>query len=332
MKSKEAPGRRRPEKGTVHIMNPGLLSIIVDRGRYGFGEAGVPPSRALDTFAFAACNALLREPASTPLIEVMGAGFAFSADVDVTVAVTGAKILLQVGDRKVPGWSSFHLRRGEQARVIHVFEGLRYYVGFSGLIDVPRVMGSYTTNLECGFGGFYGRSLRKGDDLHLKALHAAGEGFVPLEWIPDMAEPHRLRFLRGPEEAAFMRASREKFYKGDEELCYTVSSASNRIGIRLDGPRLLFRKGAKESIISEGVLPGTVQVPAGGMPIILLHERTTGGYARIGVIAAADLDRLAHLKPKDRVLFERVSTEEAERLWTVRQKASRLINRLRRSS
>ena len=315
----------------IEIINPGWLSLIVDRGRYGYGEAGVPPSSGLDAFACTACKLLVGQDDSAPLIEGMGPGFSFRAGADVTVAVTGAKALLGVGKKEYESWSSFIMRKGDSMTVHTVLEGFRYYVGFSGLIDVPLVMGSFSTNLECRFGGFEGRPLAKGDRLKLRDLRSLQENTIPHELIPDMTSPHRIHILDGPEKGHFAEDSWGTFCNSTNTSCYTVSSKLNRTGIRLQGDPLLFREGVKESIVSEGVLPGTVQVPADGMPIIVLFERTAGGYARVGVVAESDLDRCAHLKPGDQVLFERTSIEDAGRLHTAKTEAvSRLLNQVRR--
>jgi antagonist of KipI len=320
------------ERGSIEILNPGWLSIVVDKGRFGYGEAGVPTSSALDSAACTACNALLGRGDSAPLLEVMGPGFRFRAESDMTVAIAGARATIEIEGRKRDSWSSFKVKRGERVTMGEIVEGFRYYVGFSGGIDIRTAMGSATTNLECGFGGFKGRPLVKGDVVRLKGLRPVPERQVADELIPSMKAPHRIHFIEGPEADFFDKDGWENLCKDSERLWYTVSSNSNRAGIRLEGSPLLFRKGVKESIVSEGVLPGTIQVPAGGMPIIILHERTTGGYARIGVVVQSSLDRLAHLKPRDKVIFERISVEEARRLrMSQRQRSFELLNQVRRS-
>ena len=320
------------EGGMIEILNPGWLSLVVDKGRYGYGESGVPISSALDRFACTACNALLDKRDAAPVIEAMGHGFRFRAGSDMIVAITGAKVIINVNERKISSWSSFRVERGEQVLISEILEGFRYYIGFSAKLDIPKIMGSTSTNLECGFGGFKGRALLRGDILGLKDLRLMAERRVPEELIPDMKPPHRILFMEGPEKDLFTEDSWGKLCNENENLWYAVSSKSNRAGIRLEGSPLLFRKGVKESIVSEGVLPGTLQVPADGMPIIILYERTTGGYARIGVVAQSSLDHLAHLKPGDRVIFEKISIEEAGRLRIMeRQRSSRLLNPVRRS-
>jgi antagonist of KipI len=201
-----------------------------------------------------------------------------------------------------------------------VVEGFRYYVGFAGGMELPRVMGSFSTNLECRFGGLNGRPLVKGDRIAIAGAGRVGRKAVPESHIPDMRSPHVLRVLDGPEKDWLTGDSLDKFCNIEKNLWYAVSAKSNRAGIRLEGEPMAFREGAAAGgIVSEGILPGTVQVPPDGRPIIALFERTMGGYARAGVVVSADLDRLAHLKPKDRVLFDRVTPDEAAGIDTARR-------------
>ena len=210
---------------------------------------------------------------------------------------------------------SFEARAGEILTVDEVMEGFRYYVGFSGTPVLEKIIGSYSTNLECRFGGYRGRALQKGDRIDFADIRMVDVQRIPEEFIPRMMPPHTLRVVEGPEIDYFTDESLEEFLGSKARTVFTVSTKSNRTGIRLDGKPLTFRTGAEESIISEGLLPGSIQVPGDGLPIIQLHERTLGGYARPAVIAKVDHDLLAHLKPGDSVTFEMIGMEEAERLF-----------------
>ena len=158
----------------------------------------------------------------------------------------------------------------------------------------------------------------KGDVLELANL-GEGEGRAfPPEAIPRMASPHILRFMEGPEKGYFTGESVGRAFS-PEGGGFTVSARLNRTAVRLEGEPLVFREGALRSIISEGLVPGTIQVPGDGLPMITLYERTVGGYARIGVVIRADRDILAHLKPGDKVAFVPVAFDEAARLWAGRR-------------
>lgn len=280
-------------------------------GQTGFAHIGVPASSALDGLAFAALNRLLGNTPGTPAIEVFGTEFALRFSADVTAAVTGARTAVFLDGAPVEPWATFRAAAGSTLRVAQVLEGFRYYVGFAGRMELPAVMGSCSTNLECMFGGLAGRPLVKGDRIALTGSRRVGERSVPASQIPAMGPPHVLRLLDGPEKDRFTADSFDKFCNIEKNLWYSVSAKSNRTGIRLEGAPLAFARTEMGGIVSEGLLPGTVQVPPDGAPIIVLFERTMGGYARAGVVASADLDRLAHLRPKDKVMFDRVTPAEA---------------------
>ncbi|HEY3277283.1 MAG TPA: biotin-dependent carboxyltransferase family protein [Syntrophorhabdaceae bacterium] len=307
----------------IEIVNPGLLCLTVDEGRNGFAHIGVPSSSALDRYALRAVNYLTGNSSVAPALEVMGKGFACIAGLDVGCAITGARVRALIDGEPVPLWTPFLLPAGKRLIVAGVDEGFRYYIGFSGKLALEEVMGSCATNVECGFGGFKGRPLLKGDVLEFEELPKwRGEAGAVLT-IPALDPPHLLRLVEGPEKGYFTRPSLKKFFSDTGPSGFMVSARSNRTGIRLEGRALTFKEGAEKSIDSEGVIPGTIQIPGDGKPIITLHERTLGGYARLGVIVRADRDLLAHLKPADRVCLKLVSLEEGEELWRKRQEALR---------
>ncbi|HBA55456.1 biotin-dependent carboxyltransferase family protein [Syntrophorhabdus aromaticivorans] len=299
----------------IEIINPGWFSIVVDRGRYGYADAGVPPSAALDHFSYSMVNYLVGNEMGGPVLEVIGSGFSLKFDVDVTCAVTGAEVIAYLDKRPVTPWRSFTARAGSTLRVKEVLEGFRYYIGFSGTMEADRVINSFSTNIECRFGGYRGRPFLKGDRIGLHNTRVMGERFIPDDVLPSLAPPYVLRILQGPEMGRFTEETVGRLIEGGMQSWYTVSAKVNRTGIRLEGKPLVFKKGADKTIISEGILPGTIQVPGDGLPIITLYERTIGGYARLALVAKADHDLLAHLKPKDKVIFRIIGVEEAERLW-----------------
>ncbi|MCX7817216.1 MAG: biotin-dependent carboxyltransferase family protein [Syntrophales bacterium] len=294
----------------IEILNPGFMSLIVDRGRYGFASIGVPPSSVLDDYAYdTLCTLLGRE--HIPVIEVIGSNFGMRFGMDMTVAVTGARLNLTLDGSPVKDWSSFHVPAGSEVRVRAVKEGFRYYIGFSGSMVIDKVIGSYSTYLECQFGGLNGRSLKRGDVIQVVDVQATPPREVPEEVIPSISSFHEIRIIPNLESQLFEDEDLRKLLSGKREFAYTVSVMSNRTGIRLEGMNLRFKQNVQKSIVSEGVIPGTIQVPGDGFPIIVLYERTIGGYARIGVVCKADRWRLAHLKPMDQVVFKSIDIGEA---------------------
>jgi biotin-dependent carboxylase-like uncharacterized protein len=174
-------------------------------------------------------------------------------------------------------------------------------------------MGSRSTYLSGRFGGLEGRSLKKGDLLFRpdspSPLNRVGLRFQG-EWIPVFEKEATLRVIPGPQDHHFTQEGFQTFCSS----AYEVSAQSDRMGIRLNGPRIERRADAEESIISEGLLPGAIQVPGDGKPIIILNELVTGGYTKIAAIISADLTKVAQLKPGDRVRFKSISIEEAHGL------------------
>ena len=303
----------------IEIIHPGTMTCLVDSGRYGHAAVGVPPSAALDAFAYGALNRLLDQDGHAPALEVMGTQFSLRFHRAMTCALTGARVRAYLDDKPLNPWTSIPAAAGSVLKVREVTEGFRYYLGFSGTLTLERVIGSYATNLECRFGGYQGRALFAGDRIAIDGIRDIPRVAIPGSAIPPMKSPHCLRVTAGPEFDYFSEASQKTFAQRESRTVYDVSATINRTGIRLEGQPLTFRDEVDKSIISEGILPGTVQIPGDGLPIIMLYERTIGGYARIARVARADLDRLAHLKPGDYVLFERIEMDEAERLWEDRQ-------------
>lgn len=306
----------------IEVVSAGFLSIIVDSGRYGYAHLGVPPSSALDRFSYRILQYLLENPDNAPALEVMGNDLRLQFAEEMTFAITGARVAATLDDVPVAAWSALRAKKGSCLRVREVKEGLRYYIGFSGTMDVEPVLGSCTTNLECNFGGFHGRPFIKGDTILLRDLRMPGElRRVPGNMIPSMREPHVIRVIAGPEADRFVPRSIAFLENRGDAVLFNVTSRLNRTGIRLEGSPFVFREEVEKSIISEGILPGTVQVPPDGLPIINLAERTVGGYARLAVTADIDMDRLAHVKPGDRVFLRAIDIDEAQRLWWARRDA-----------
>lgn len=209
-----------------------------------------------------------------------------------------------------------------------VERGCRAYLAVGGGIDVPVVLGSKSTHLGSGFGGLAGRVLQTGDIVHGRDpdlhLGAAGRHF-DLNAVPAYPGDWQLRVLPGPQEEQFSEAGLQTL----QQAVYRVSQQSDRTGIRLEGPEMRVRPDQPESIVSEGVVAGAIQVPGDGKPIIILNETVSGGYRKIATVIAADLPLTAQMVPGDRVVFQMVSLWEArEALWRAEESIARLRSRL----
>jgi biotin-dependent carboxylase-like uncharacterized protein len=198
------------------------------------------------------------------------------------------------------------LRRGDILRVGSLRGSAALYMAVEGGFDIAPVMGSVSTYLRGGLGGWRGRLLAAGDVLPLKRSSAPERAEIVLD-TADFAPQHRLRVLEGPQSDYFSEEERAAFFRRE----YAVGPGWNRMGMRLVGERVRHSRGY--NVTSDGIVRGSIQIPGDGLPIVLLAEhQTTGGYPKIGAVISADLPALGRLGVGSTVAFERVSLEEAE--------------------
>ncbi|MBN1102860.1 MAG: biotin-dependent carboxyltransferase family protein [Deltaproteobacteria bacterium] len=295
---------------TLEILMPGPLTTVQDLGRHGFGRYGVPPSGALDAFSTRIANLLVENDEGEAALEITLMGLKARALTEVAVAVTGGDLQPRVNGEPLEMWRSRVLKPGDTLFFKGVRSGCRACLAVGGGIAADPVLGSKSTNLSSGFGGLEGRPLKKGDRLlslspHLH-LHSPARSLRE-EWIPRYGRDWLVRVLPGPQHGDFPVAVRRLFVEAE----FTVTSQADRTGIRMSGPPIVRRDGLPESIISEGVVPGAIQVPGDAQPIIILTETVTGGYRKIATVISADLPLLAQMRPGDRVRFREVSMDQA---------------------
>ncbi len=316
-----AMGPRVESRPVIEILDGGLLTTVQDGGRFGFQSLGVPVSGAMDRVAMRAANQLVGNAPDAPVLEITLAGPQLRLLDDALIAVTGADLSLWVEwpDGKhfeLPGWLAVYLRRGSRLGFAGRKSGCRAYVALAGGIAVPPVLGSASTCLSGGFGGYAGRRLQSGDYLPAQPLTSdvmlrAGQTW-PAHLRPGYSNRPVVRILPGPDWHQFTREARAAFLSSE----YDVQPASDRMGVRLKGPALTRR--ILTEVISSGVTTGSVQVPAEGQPIILGADRqTAGGYPQIAVVVGPDLSLLAQLMPGEHVSFRRVTLEEAIKIKTL---------------
>ena len=294
----------------IEIIEPGLLTSVQDLGRYGYQRFGVPVSGAMDVFSLRGANLLVGndEGAAGLEITVLGAKIRFLAD--TFIAVTGADLSLRLNGQPVPRWQTTKVPEGAILSSEGVRDGMRAYVALRGGIDVPLIMGSRSTYANGGIGGLEGRALRASDTL--STLPVKTDSFPTERGLPDEYElaqyghEHEIRVILGPQHEAFTRQGIDTLLGST----YVVSTESDRMGYRLEGPPIQHKDGP--DIVSDGTPPGAVQVPGDGRPIILLADRgTTGGYAKIATVISADIGKVAQAAPGDEISFRAVNMEEA---------------------
>jgi biotin-dependent carboxylase-like uncharacterized protein len=293
----------------ISVSSPGLLSTVQDAGRPGYRAFGMPVAGAMDLRAFAIANLLAGNPPGAAALEMTLLGGTFRFERDAYVAIAGADMRPKLEGAPVAGWSAFRVRAGSVLAFASAMEGCRTYLAVRGGIDVPLVLGSRSTYVRAGVGGLAGRALVRGDALPIGAAAAANplrNRNVAFELVPRHHAESRLRVLLGPQDDRFSPEGVNTFL----ESRYTVTNRNDRMGYSLEGP--LIRHAAGPDILSDGLLPGAVQVPGSGMPIVLTADcQTTGGYAKIASVIGPDLPKLAQARRGDAVRFVRCTMEEA---------------------
>ncbi len=292
------------------VEHPGFFTMVVDEGRFGYRKLGVPVSGAADLRSYRRANLLAGNTAGEAALEMTLLGAKFRAKIDTVVAVTGAPAPLLLDGKQVDMDAPIVMTAGSLLEIGSFQAGCRAYLAASGGIDVPSVMGSRSTYLRGKFGGYQGRFLKAGDAIPvgpapdaerlLADLKGRRSGYpgIPASITQDLvAGELTLRVVPGPESEPSLL----------DALCsdiYSVNPESDRMGIRLAGPQVPVGKG---DILSSPVVPGTVQVPSDGKPLLLLSDgQTTGGYKRIAVVLSEDLPLAGQLRPGSRVRFRPV--------------------------
>lgn len=296
------------------VLDGGLLTTVQDLGRWGYQRFGVPVAGAMEAFALQAANRLVGNEPGEAALEVTVAGPTLQASDNCLVAVTGGDLGPRVNGRPLPMWLANFVRRGSVLDFAGRRLGARAYLAVAGGIAVPPVLGSRSTCLSGGFGGHQGRALRAGDVLPLGCAPAdllalAGQGLPPESW-PVYDEAPTVHAIPGPQDDYFTAEALATFFASE----YVVSAIADRMGYRLQGPRLAHRGSAE--FISAGVVTGSVQVPADGQPIVLMADhQTIGGYPVIATVVSADILLLAQCLPGSHLRFAPTTIEEAQRRW-----------------
>jgi biotin-dependent carboxylase-like uncharacterized protein len=294
---------------TLEVVAPGFLTTVQDLGRFGYQRFGVSPAGAIDGHLLQVANALAGNAPGEAALEMTLQGATIAIDAPAARLAFAGDFAIAIDGTPAARYRSHVLHRGQVLAVGRAQGGMRGYLAVAGGLAIATELGSRATHLRAGLGGIDGRELRVGDRLALctatppvgieRALSAAD---IPV---------HRnlLRVVLGPQDDYF----------GDEEIArffaasYTVTADSDRMGIRLAGPRIRHARGF--DVISDAVVTGSIQVPGSGEPIIMLAERqTTGGYPKLATVIGADLCHLAQAPPGATLRFTPVDLAEAQRL------------------
>ncbi|MDP3058204.1 MAG: biotin-dependent carboxyltransferase family protein, partial [bacterium] len=276
-------------------------------------------------------NILVGNLGQAAAIEMTISGMKVQVEGEITFAVTGAEAPVSINDLPIPRWEAHLAHDGDIISIGLATSGTRMYLAVSGGINVAEIMGSRSTFLRGKIGGFDGRALKAGDIIDIGnpaiSLDIITGNFAPKALQAIMPnDATNIRVLLGPQDDYFSEETKELFFSSP----YTITDESDRMGYRLAGTKLSHI--GKADIISDGIAPGSIQVPGHGQPIVLLADRqTTGGYAKIATVIGADLSLLGQMKPRQTIKFVSVSREEAvAALRVVEEKLTRLPYKSRR--
>jgi biotin-dependent carboxylase-like uncharacterized protein len=297
----------------LKVLTPGLHTTVQDLGRIGYQALGVPVSGALDGLSLRLGNALVGNPRATAAFEILYRGPSFEVAADkVRIAVAGVGAALAIGSGRehiVPAWQSASLMRGEEFQIVLGSGSVCVYLAVECGIAVLPVLGSASTYLRAELGGFKGRVLRQGDfvPLAIERAPARPEQRLATPLPPTGDQP--IRVILGPQQEYFTEEAVATLLDAE----FRISTSADRMGMRLDGPRLRHRHGW--DIVSDAIATGAIQVPGSGQPILLLADhQTTGGYPKIATVISADLPAVGRRRPGDAIRFAAVTIDEAERL------------------
>ena len=288
---------------SIIVQSPGLFTTVQDLGRLHHGILGVSRSGAADPLSLRLGNQLVGNPDTAAALEMTLLGGRFLFPNGATVAFTGAEF-----EASIPMWTQVKMKPGAELLIGSARTGARCYLCVSGGIKVPLFLGSASTHVLSGLGGYSGRQLRKGDCLnigesrHQAKLHRA----IRTDTLQRLTPRKTLRVTAGLQASAFSKSAGDVFYTAP----YLVAADSNRMGLRLRGAQI--ESPDPGQMITEGVPLGAIQVPPDGQPIILfVDQQTTGGYPKLANVITADLPSVGQLRPHDEVRFQLVSAMAA---------------------
>jgi biotin-dependent carboxylase-like uncharacterized protein len=305
---------------TIRVRQPGLLTTVQDTGRFGEYALGMPPSGAMDVFSFQVGNYLVGNEDGAAGLEITYFGPELEFTEDAVIAITGAELPPRINGEEAPTWETLRVEEGDVLSFDYLKNGARAYLAVAGGIDVPDFMHSRSTYTLIGLGGHEGRALQEGDELGVGEAPRHVEGQVGKrvddDHIPAYSKETELRAILGLASYRITEESMDEFLS----IQWTVTPDADRVGYRYRGGELKFVEreqpagaGADPAnVVDFGYPVGSIQVPGGVEPIVLMNDAVTGGgYATIGTVISADRDKLAQTKTNDKTRFRSVDLDEA---------------------
>lgn len=321
----------------VEVLHAGMFTTVQDLGRSHYQQYGVPVGGAMDKNALRMINMLVGNEENEAGLEITIMGPKLLIKKTTLLAIGGADMEPLLNGECIPLWRPILAEEGSMLCLGKAKSGCRAYVTFAGGINIDRTMGSKSTYIRAALGGIEGRMLKKGDYFQIGTGAEVASRFIQnlqeekrikKKWaicnnaLPKYKKYPILRVITDFEYDQFTEESIKSFFSKE----YKVSNYADRMGYRLDGDVL--NRVEEIEILSSPVTFGTIQVPNGGQPIILMADRqTTGGYPRIGNVISVDLPLLAQLKPGDYVNFEKITMEEAAQLYIKQETSMSLLKK-----
>jgi biotin-dependent carboxylase-like uncharacterized protein len=303
----------------IRVRQPGLLTTVQDSGRFGEYALGMPPSGAMDVFSYQVGNYLVGNEEGAAGLEITYFGPELEFTGAAVIAVTGAEMPPKINGEEAPTWEALGVAEGDVLSFDYLRNGARSYLAVAGGIDVPLFMHSRSTYTLIGLGGHEGRALQEGDELDTGESPNGGERAgkrVDDDHIPTYSNETELRVIIGLASYRLTEESMEEFLSAT----WTVTPDADRVGYRYRGGELKFVEREQPAgagsdpanVVDFGYPIGSIQVPGGVEPIVLMNDAVTGGgYATIGTVISADRDRLAQTKTNDKTRFRSVELDEA---------------------
>ena len=301
-------------EAVLKVISPGILASIQDRGRYGYAGFGVPRSGSADPVALQVGNALVGNESFEAGIEFRFLGPKIVAEkgrirLGLAANTTAALVLAESGEKlSISAWQTVILNEGDMLSVAALESGSTGYLVIEGGFDLIPVLDSSSTYARAKLGGITGLPLQAGDLVRVN-LSTPRDGMEKIVNLPPKPDIDTIRVMLGPQEEYFSEEEITKFLS----TVYKVSPDVDRMGIRMEGAELkpLSEKGS--DLISDGLVPGSIQIPGSGQPIILFVDcQTIGGYPKIATVISADLPLLGQLTPGDSIRFEPVTLTQAQ--------------------
>jgi len=290
-----------------YVLKPGLFTTVQDKGRYGYLKYGVPVSGAMDTYSLVAANLLVENHPNDACLELTLIGPELRVLTKTQIAVSGAAISVTINGESVPLWQMLNVQEGDVVSFGKMENGCRAYLSIRGGINTPHVLGSRSTYVRGGFGGTSGRQLQIGDIIEgFEVPPLKFERSMPEKLVPQFAGHFKVHAILGPQANIFTEKGINTFLSN----LYKVTPEADRMGYRLEGPAIEHK--TKADIVSDALLPGAVQVPKNGKPILIMRDaQTTGGYPKIAVVITPDISLLGQARPDDTIEFAKITVNQA---------------------